>query len=87
MKAHILQSNKASLVAALQPRPTKAVVSKPAARDLQFIFAFCVVAFFIVACVARVARRQWLVAVADGQSPLAEAKSAAAMVVEFVSMS
>jgi len=87
MKAHILHSNKIPLAVAPQARAREMPLRKASARDLQFIFAFCVAAFFIVACVARLARRQWLPSSAVGQSPFAEAKSAAAMVAEFVSMS
>jgi len=54
--------------------------------DLRFIFAVCVAAFLVVALVARVLRVRWLAPEKSGGTLLDEARSAAGMVVEFVSM-
>lgn len=67
--------------------PQRSAMSKGAeTADLRFIFAVCVAAFLMVALVARVLRVRWLAPEKSGGTLLDEARSAAGMVVEFVSM-
>jgi len=67
--------------------PHRSVMTKGAeTADLRFIFAVCVAAFLVVALVARVLRVRWLASEKSGGTLLDEARSAAGMVVEFVSM-
>jgi len=67
--------------------PQRSALTKGAETpDLRFIFAVCVAAFLVVAVVARVLRVRWLASEKSGGTLLDEARSAAGMVVEFVSM-
>jgi len=67
--------------------PQRTAMSKGAeTADLRFIFAVCVAAFLVVALVARVLKVQWLASEKAGGTLFDEARSAAGMVVEFVSM-
>jgi|LauGreDrversion4_2_1035121.scaffolds.fasta_scaffold29063_4 hypothetical protein len=77
-------SNQTHRVAAVTPRSALAKGAETA--DLRFIFAVCVAAFLVVALVARVLRVRWLASEKSGGTLLDEARSAAGMVVEFVSM-
>jgi hypothetical protein len=86
MKADILPHADLGLAETLAP-PRGAPLRSRGAGDLKFIFAVCVVAFFVVACVGRLSRRHLLPTEPGRLSLLEEARSAAAMVVEFVSMS
>jgi hypothetical protein len=86
MKADILSHAELGYAESLAS-PRSASRKSRGAGDLKFIFGVCVVAFFVVACVGRLSRRHLLPTEPGRLSLLAEAKSAAAMVVEFVAMS
>jgi hypothetical protein len=84
MKAQTLGGKPASLIA---PRSMAQGTRREGNRDLKVIFGICVAAFFVVACVARVLRWDWLATGAARMSLAEEARSAAATVVGYVSMS
>ena len=84
MKAQVLEGKQASL---LGSRESAHGASEAGNRDLKLIFGICVGAFFLVACVARVLRWNWLATGAGRLSLADEARSAAATVVGYVSMS
>ena len=84
MKAQILDGKSASVLA---PSAKAQATGVPGNRDLKLIFGICVGAFFLVACVARVVGWDWLATGASRLSLADEARSAAATVVGYVSMS
>ena len=84
MKAQVLEGKQASL---LESRAAAPGTGEAGNRDLKLIFGICVGAFFLVACVARVLRWDWLATGASRLSLADEARSAAATVVGYVSMS
>lgn len=84
MKAEIFDGKPGSLLAS---QPAAPASRNRQNRDLKLIFGICVGAFFVVACVARVLRWDWLATGSTRLSLANEARSAAATVVGYVSMS
>jgi hypothetical protein len=86
MKSRTMDAGAFTVGASPQKTAANPLVRGPDTADLRFIFAVCTVAFLAVAVLARIFRVRWLGPERTGGTLLGEARSAAGMVVEFVSM-